>query len=49
MNILFIKHFCVQFMVYEIPRVTLFGHCPYTITNKDIVYYLWIISNILFR
>ena len=30
MNILFIKHFFVGFMVSEIPRVSVFGHCPYS-------------------
>ena len=29
MNIFFIKHFFVGFMVSEIPRVSVFGHCPY--------------------
>ena len=32
MNILFIKHFCVGFMVSEIPRVSVLGHCPYSFT-----------------
>ena len=32
MNILFIKHLFVGFMVSEIPRVSLLGHCPYSIT-----------------
>ena len=38
MNILFIKHFFVYkytplgFMVYEIPRVSVVGHCPYSVT-----------------
>ena len=32
MNMLFIKHFFVGFMVSEIPRVSLFGHCPYSVT-----------------
>ena len=32
MNILFIKHFFVGFMVSEIPRVSVFGHCPYSVT-----------------
>ena len=32
MNILFIKHFFVGFMVPEIPRVSVFGHCPYSVT-----------------
>ena len=30
MNILLIKHFVLGFMVSEIPRVSVFGHCPYT-------------------
>ena len=32
MNILFIKYFFVGFIVYEIPRVSLFGHYPYSVT-----------------
>ena len=32
MHILFIKHFFVGFMVSEIPRVSVFGHCPYSVT-----------------
>ena len=32
MNIVFIKHFCVGFMVSEIHRVSVFGHCPYSVT-----------------
>ena len=32
MNILFIKHFFVGFMVSEIPRVSVFGHCPSSVT-----------------
>ena len=24
--------FCVGFMVSEIPRVSVFGHCPYSVT-----------------
>ena len=32
MNILFIKHFFIGCMVYEIPRVSVFGHCPYSVT-----------------
>ena len=31
MNILFIKHFIVGLMVTEIPRVSVFGHCPYSV------------------
>ena len=33
MNILFIKHFIVGFMVSEIPRVS-DGHCPYSGTVR---------------
>ena len=32
MNILFFKHFFIGFMVSEIPRVSVFGHCPYSVT-----------------
>ena len=32
MNILLIKHFFVGFMVSEIPRVSVFGHCQYSVT-----------------
>ena len=32
MNILLIKHFFVGFMVSEIPRVYVFGYCPYSVT-----------------
>ena len=32
MNILLIKYFFVGFMVSEIPRVSVFGHCPYSVT-----------------
>ena len=32
MNILFITHFFVGFMVSEIPMVSVFGHCPYLVT-----------------
>ena len=28
MNILLLKHFFVGFMVSQIPRVSVFGHCP---------------------
>ena len=28
MNILFIKYFFVGFMFSEIPKVSVFGHCP---------------------
>ena len=32
MNILYIKNVCVGFMVFEIPRVSIFGHYPYSVT-----------------
>ena len=32
MNMLLIKHFFVGFMVSEIPRVSVFWHCPYSVT-----------------
>ena len=32
MNILFHKHFVVGCMVYDIPRVSIFGHCPNSVT-----------------
>ena len=32
MKILFINIFFVGFMVSEIPRVSVFGHCPYSVT-----------------
>ena len=28
MNMLFIKHFCIGFMVSEIPRISVFGYLP---------------------
>ena len=39
MNILFINNCCVGFMVSEIPRVSVFGHCPYSVTFPYIVVY----------
>ena len=39
MNILFIKHFFVRFMVSQIPRVSVFGHCPYSVTCIYIAQY----------
>ena len=32
MNILFIEHFFVGFMVYKIPIVSIFEQCPYLVT-----------------
>ena len=42
MNILFIKHFCVGFMIYEIKRVSVLGHCLYSVTFPCL-YILYII------
>ena len=39
MNILFIKHFFVGFMVSEIPRVSVFGHYPYSVIFPYIINY----------
>ena len=33
------KNNCVGFMVSEIPRVSVFGHCPYSVTFPYINYY----------
>ena len=44
MNILFIKHFVVGFVLSEIPRVTVFGHCPYSVTFPYIYIYIYIYS-----
>ena len=35
MNILFIKHFFVGFMVSEIPRFSVFGYFPLTRSKHD--------------
>ena len=32
MNILLINILFVRFIVSEIPRVSVFGHCPYSVT-----------------
>ena len=37
MNILFMNIFFVGFMVSEIPRVSVFGHCPYPVTSPYVV------------
>ena len=42
MNILFIKHFCVGFMVSEILRVSVFGHCPYSGTFPYTIMFHWV-------
>ena len=38
MNILFINIFCIGFIVSEIPRVPVFGHCPYSLTLPSLTY-----------
>ena len=45
MNILFIKHFYVGFMVSKIPRVSVFGHCPYSVNFPYSILYF---NNITF-
>ena len=45
MNILLIKHFFVGFMVSEIPRVSVFGHCPYSVTFPYMFQMYYIIKN----
>ena len=42
MNILFVKHFFVGFMVSEIPRVSVYGHCPYSVTFPYTIKYIYI-------
>ena len=37
MNMLFIKHFFVRFMVSEIPRVSVFGHCRIRILSPSYI------------
>ena len=41
MNILLTKHFVVGFMVSEIPRDSVFGHCLYSVTFPYIYVYLY--------
>ena len=48
MNILFIKHLFVRFMVSEIPRESVFGHCPYSVTFTYIYIYIYIYMYILY-
>ena len=43
MNILFIKHFFVGFMVSEIPIVSVFGYYPYSDTFPY-SHYKWVAS-----
>ena len=42
MIIVFINNFFVGFMVSEIPRVSVFGHCPYSVTFPYIYIYIYI-------
>ena len=44
MNILFIKHFFVGFMVYEIPRVSVFDYFPLHAVYGDICYNCYVIT-----
>ena len=43
MNILFIKYFFVGFMVSELLRVSVFGHCPYSVTFPYTFYYVFFV------
>ena len=38
MNVLFIKHFFVGFMIFEIPSVSVFEHFPYSVTLPEFLY-----------
>ena len=43
MNILLLKHFIVGFMVSQIPRVSVFEHCPYSVTCLYSAQYMYTI------
>ena len=45
MNILSNKIVLVEFMFYEIPRVSLFVHCPYSVTFPYLFYCIIYIRN----
>ena len=55
MKIVFIKHFFVVIIGSEIPKVSVFGHCPYSVTLHYIcllysyitLYNTYIVSSIL--
>ena len=49
MNILFIKHFFVGFMVSYIPRVSVFGHCPYSVTFPYILHIYMILYTLIYN
>ena len=42
MNVLFIKHFCVGFIVSDIRRMSVFGHCPYSVTFPYVYAHIYI-------
>ena len=42
MNIVLIIYFLVGFMVYEIPRVSVFGHSPYSVTFPYMIHHTYI-------
>ena len=44
MNILFNNNFFVGFMVSEIPRVSVFGHYPYSVTFPNIYIYCLLVK-----
>ena len=47
MNIVLIIYFLVGFMVSEIPRVSVFGHSPYSVTFPYMIHkYLFKYKNI---
>ena len=45
MNIFSFNIFFVRFMVYEIPRVSVFRHCPYSVTFPYLLGYLYLVLN----
>ena len=51
MNILLVKHFFIVFMVSEIPRVSVFGNCPYSVTfpywcsEKEVMFFYYDIQH----
>ena len=54
MNILFIKDFFVGFMISEIPRVSVFGHCPYSANfhyfdNINSIYFNFVLIFVYFN
>ena len=45
MNNVFIKYYFVRFMVSDIPSVSVFGYCPYSVTFPYTYIY---VSNLLY-